>query len=99
MNDFIIFDDTYRKERAIASLAGTKITGCKLRLWSSYQGTVSKLLMGHWLNGLLTKGNLMTIELIVVCLMIFLDKIQHQMCLYLRVSSREHFHISFLLYL
>jgi len=24
------------KKGAIASLAGTKITGCKLRLWSSY---------------------------------------------------------------
>jgi hypothetical protein len=33
MNDFIVFDDTYRKERAVASLAGAKITGCKKRVW------------------------------------------------------------------
>lgn len=31
MNEFVVSDDIYRK-RAVASLAGVKITGCKDRI-------------------------------------------------------------------
>jgi hypothetical protein len=29
MNELVVSDDIYRKERAVASIAGVKITGCK----------------------------------------------------------------------
>lgn len=32
MNEFVVSDDIYRRERAVVSLAGVKITGCKYRV-------------------------------------------------------------------
>jgi hypothetical protein len=32
MNEFVVSDDIYRKERAVAFLGGVKITGCKDRV-------------------------------------------------------------------
>ena len=33
MNEFVVSDDIYRKERAVASLVGVKITGCGIGFW------------------------------------------------------------------
>jgi hypothetical protein len=32
MIEFVVSDDIYRKERAVAFLAGVKMTGCKYRV-------------------------------------------------------------------
>jgi hypothetical protein len=33
MNEFVVSDDIYRRERAVASLAGVKITGVSIGFW------------------------------------------------------------------